>query len=542
MGRATAEVNSAPDIVSRRSADVLVVGAGPTGLLAANLLALYGVDVIVVERNEGPVNEPRAIILDDEFSRVLATLGVEHEMREHGFGPVGVHYLSRLGFAILKVDGFVTPNGFANRTTIWQPKLEEVLAGNLIREAPGRLLFGHELTAFSQTDSGITAEIKDASAHSHEVSARYLLAADGARSLVRERLNVDFDGFSAADQPHVVVDIAEDPDGYLPYTKFFCDPRRPCTSVPLPYGMRRFEFFLFPDEDPEAMLEPQNLARLFRPYRDFESVRVMRKAVYVFHSRLASSLQVGRVFLLGDAAHLMPPFGAQGMNSGARDANNLAWKIASVILGRSRAGVLQSYDVERRDHVSRIIRYSVQMGRLSNITSKFVALIRDLLFGLLNLVPPVHRYFRSMRHMPKPDVGAGLVVDYAGATPECPVGRPVPRLTIVDRHEGRLSLDDAMGSGFAMIAVDVTSVIERAIDRIREFDPTTRCIRMGLDDGGDYTPGDEEAHRWCQLHRGKILLVRPDRYIAICAPHAGIVASIDKFLAATCLPNSELDP
>ena len=80
--------------------------------------------------------------------------------------------------------------------------------------------------------------------------------------------------------------------------------------------MRRFEFFLFPDEDPEAMLEPQNLARLFRPYRDFEKVRVMRKAIYVFHSRLALSLQVGRTFLLGDAAHLMPPFGAQGMNSG----------------------------------------------------------------------------------------------------------------------------------------------------------------------------------------------------------------------------------
>ena len=143
--------------------------------------------------------------------------------------------------------------------------------------------------------------------------------------------------------------------------------------------------------------------------------------------------------------------------------------------------------------------------------------------------------------MPKPDVGAGLVVDYAGATTESPVGRPVPRLTIVAQDESRLSLDDAMGPDFALTAVDVKSEIDTVTDRIRELDPVTRCVRIGLHHGADYTPGDDEAHRWCQLHRGKIFLVRPDRYIAISVPHAGIVASIDKFLAATSLPKDEMD-
>ena len=390
-------------------------------------------------------------------------------------------------------------------------------------------MFKHELTAFSQSGTGVIAEVTDASGGVRVVAARFLLAADGARSLVRERLGVDFEGFSAQDQPHVVVDVADDPDGQLPHTKFFCDPRRPCTCVPLPYGMRRFEFFLFPDEDPQAMLEPENLARLFRPYRDFKTVQVVRKAVYVFHSRLVSKMQVGPVFLLGDAAHLMPPFGAQGMNSGARDANNLAWKIAAVLSGRGGSQMLASYEQERRDHVSRIIRYSVQMGRLSNITSKPVALCRDLLFALLNILPPVRRYFRSMRHMPKPDVGAGLVVRQPGDARDSQLGRPVPRLNLIRRDGGHTTLDDAMGAGFALVAVDVEGDIDIADTNARQLDPDIRCVQISLNTTAEYSPGDDAGQQWCQQHRGRIFLVRPDRYVAVSTEPAEIASAINAF-------------
>ena len=511
--------------------EVLVVGAGPSGLLAANLLALYGTDVVVVERNRGPVEEPRAIILDDEFSRVLATLGIEQELREHSFGPVGVHYLSPLGFAILTVAGFVTPNGFANRTTIWQPKLEEVLAKNLTAASASRLLFNHELTGFSESESGIAAEVKNASGATRTITARYLLAADGARSLVREQLGVRFEGFSAADQPHVVVDVADDPDGLLPYTKFFCDPRRPCTCVPLPYGMRRFEFFLFPDEDPQAMLEPKNLAGLFAPYRDFSTVQVVRKAVYVFHSRLVDSMQSGNVFLLGDAAHLMPPFGAQGMNSGARDANNLAWKISTVLSGGGERAMLQSYDRERRDHVGKIISYSVRMGRLSNITSRVLALLRDGLFAFLNVFPPVRNYFRSMRHMPKPDVSAGLVAGPRGSSSDRPTGRPVPNLALLREDGAHISLDGAMGTGFAVVSIDAGNGAENAISKIRKIDPDARYVCIGLDTATQHSPGDEAGRQWCCKHRGQILLVRPDRYIAVAASAVEVDKAMEEFLA-----------
>ncbi|ANO50525.1 FAD-dependent monooxygenase [Woeseia oceani] len=523
------EVNDNSAATLPASTEVLIVGAGPTGLLAANLLAAYGRDVVLVERNAGPVQEPRAIILDDEFSRVLATLGVEPELREHSFGPVGVHYLSPLGFAILKVAGFQTPNGFANRTTIWQPKLEEALAQNFGRRSPGRLLFRHELSSFSQSDDGVVAEVKGSSGVVHTISARYLLAADGASSLVRERLGLKFEGYSAADQPHVVVDVADDPDGSLPYTKFYCDPSRPCTCVPLPYGMRRFEFFLFPDEDPQAMLEPENLARLFRPYRDFSKVEVVRKAVYVFHSRLVDRMQVGRVFLLGDSAHLMPPFGAQGMNSGARDANNLAWKISAVLAGCGNERVLQSYDRERRDHVSRIIRYSVRMGRLSNITSRPLGLLRDGMFALLNFSPPVRRYFRSMRHMPKPDVSAGLV---AGPGVGGLTGRPIPRLELVLGDGSYTNLDDAMGTGFAVVNIDANGDMGGPVINARPYDPATRSIPIGPDSSAVYSPADEFGQHWCRENSGKVLLVRPDRYVAVAANEAKFDEALQEFRVA----------
>lgn len=513
------------------SAEVLIVGAGPTGLLAANLLALYGIDVVVVERNSGPVEEPRAIILDDEFSRVLATLGIEQALREHSFGPVGVHYLSPLGFAILKVAGFVTPNGFANRTTIWQPKLEEVLAENLTGELGARLFFAHQLTGFSETQSGVSAETKDSTGTAQTIRARFLLAADGARSLVREQLGVQFEGFSAEDQPHAVVDVADDPDGRLPYTRFYCDPRRPCTCVPLPYGMRRFEFFLFPDEDPQAMLEPENLARLFAPYRDFSAVQVVRKAVYVFHSRLVDRMQSGNVFLLGDAAHLMPPFGAQGMNSGARDANNLAWKVSTVLRGGAEPAMLQSYDRERRDHVGKIISYSVRMGRLSNITSRLLALLRDGLFALLNVLPPVRDYFRSMRHMPRPDVSAGLVAGPRGSAVDGLIGRPVPNLALIHEDGSHASLDDVMGAGFAVVGIDAHCRLEDTVRKIRMLDPHANEVRIGIDSGTQYAPGGETGREWCRKYRGKILLVRPDRYIALAASVAELEQAMDEFLA-----------
>src|SRR5262249_48662155 len=147
-------------------------------------------------------------------------------------------------------------------------------------------------------------------------------------------------------------------------------------------------------------------------------------------------LQKHRVFLLGDAAHVMPPFGSSGMNTGARDANNLCWKIAFVLNKLAVAEVLVIYDPERRPQLEAVAQYSVMVERLANIRSWPLAMIRDAFFATANLIPSVRRYFREMRYMPKSTINRGLIVTEPQRSSL--VGRVFPRLTIRD---GDMKLD-----------------------------------------------------------------------------------------------------
>src|SRR5215470_18415462 len=241
-------------------------------------------------------------------------------------------------------------------------------------------------------------------------------------------------------EPHLVVDFAEFPD-QSPFSRFFCDPRRPFNSILMPYGGRRIEFMLMDGDDREAVKSLASIERLVKrhtPYADVK-LKVVRSAVYGYSARVAERLQKHRVFLLGDAAHVMPPFGSSGMNTGARDANNLCWKIALVLNNLAGADILDSYDPERRPQIEAVVRYSVLVGRLANIRSWPLAMVRDAFFAAANLIPSVRRYFREMRYMPKSMINRGLIV--AEPQRSSLVGRVFPRLTLRDGN-GKPDFDE----------------------------------------------------------------------------------------------------
>jgi 3-(3-hydroxy-phenyl)propionate hydroxylase len=144
-------------------------------------------------------------------------------------------------------------------------------------------------------------------------------------------------------------------------------------------------------------------------YADAE-LKVVRSAVYGYSARVAERLQQHRAFLLGDAAHVMPPFGSSGMNTGARDANNLCRKIALVLNNLADVEILDSYNPERRPQIESVVRYSVLVGRLANIRCWPLALIRDAFFATINISPRVQRYFREMRYMPKSIIARELIL------------------------------------------------------------------------------------------------------------------------------------
>ena len=406
--------------------EMLVVGAGPTGLTAANLLAALGLSTLVLERRPATSPHPKAVVIDDEFMRALDRVGVAARLDGHVSAPFGIRFLSPFGHALVRVPGFTTPNGFGNRNAVSQPVLEKVLL-SAARDAGARFHYGATLVALSQDAEGVNVLVHTDSGR-HAIRASFVVACDGARSTVRESLGIGFVGFRI-NQPHLVVDLAEFPD-QSPYSRFFCNPRRPLNSVPAPYGGRRVEFMLLPGDDHATISDPESIRTLFERCTPYEGgdLKIIRAAVYTFSERVAASFQNQRVFLAGDAAHTMPPFGAQGMNSGARDVANLCWKLHAVLRGGAGLGALRTYELERRPHVKAIVRYSVTIGRLANLQAWPLALVRDASFTLLNLVPPIRRWFGEMRYMPKPRFREGLVFPDDGD--EALVGRLSPRLEL----------------------------------------------------------------------------------------------------------------
>ena len=501
------------------SVDVVVVGAGPVGLTAANLLGSYGVDCLLIEQNRALSSTPKAIAVDDEYMRVLDRLDLVSTLKPHLSRPFGVHFMSPLGFALVKVPGFITPNGFGNRNAVLQPVFEKFLLDGSRRYPGVRIRFGAAVTSIVQGPDQLRLGLNTTDGPC-TVTARYVLACDGARSFIRTTLNIPFPG-SRIDEPHLVIDLADFPD-QVDYSRFFCNPVRPVNSVPAPYGGRRLEFMLSPRDDHDRILTDEGIRELVdrhTPYRGV-ALNIVRRAIYGFSERIAGQLQSGRVFLLGDAAHVMPPFGGQGMNTGARDAANLCWKVAAVLRGDMSPPALGSYDTERRDHIRATVRYSVRVGRLANIRSRGLAGLRDAGFALANLLPSVRRYFREMRHLPRPFLTAGLLAT-SPAGDDGLTGRILPRLLLRRAGLGELSLDEAAGPWFALIGMDVAPDVLAAAAAHplwRRLQPA--LVPIAADASGDQAGGatlaaaDDRGRDLLVRHRGTILVLRPDRYVA----------------------------
>jgi 3-(3-hydroxy-phenyl)propionate hydroxylase len=517
-----------PTSVPPEETDVVIIGAGPVGLVAANLLGLYGVNTALIERNRLSSDQPKAVIMDDEFLRLIHRLGTLEALRPHLTSvPFGIHFYSPLGFELVKAGGFITPNGFPNRNSVSQPMLEKILLQNLQRFDSVTVCYRHTAKALLQTDSNIQVAAENEQRQERCISARVLLGCDGVHSFVRESLNIAFEGVRL-NEPHLVVDFAEFPD-QSPFSRFFCDPRRPFNSILMPYGGRRIEFMLMDGDDREHIKSFASIQRLVKrhtPYADVK-LKVVRSAVYGYSARVAERLQKRRAFLLGDAAHVMPPFGSSGMNTGARDANNLCWKIALLLNNLADASILESYDPERRPHIDAVVRYSVLVGRLANIRSWPLAIARDAFFATANLIPGVKQYFREMRYMPKSVITRGLIVSHENRSSL--VGRVFPRLAL---RNGDLTpdFDELCGKGFALIGIDVDHGTLTKVAHLSlwtKIKPAFVEIRFdGSARQGGFIVEDERQTKLLVPHTGEIAIVRPDRYTAA-------IATADEMLRRT---------
>lgn len=431
---------------------VVVVGGGPTGLTLSNLFGRMGVRVLLVERNERTVDEPRAVSIDDESMRTMQAAGIATDVEAitaRGYGSI---YRGPDGSAFATVMPDAREYGFDKRNAFQQPELETLLREALERFPDVDVRFGTELTGFDQDAGGVRVRFRRADGTEHEVSTAYLVGCDGARSFVRKTLGIRLEG-GTFEEPWLIVDLAETAN-MCRHTEVFCNAERSCITLPGPGGIRRYEFLLHKNEDRETAEQEAFARSLLRRFGPDGHSPLRRVRVYTFHARLADRWRKGRVFLAGDAAHLTPPFAGQGMNSGLRDAHNLAWKLDEALRRRVGDAFLDSYEVERKPHARAMIDFALRLGDVMMPRTRLQGWMVRAVFHTLGVFPPARDYVAHMKYKPKPQFRDGLVwLDRSGPG-AIASGRLLPQSLVEAPDRSRALLDDVLPDKPVLLVFD----------------------------------------------------------------------------------------
>jgi 3-(3-hydroxy-phenyl)propionate hydroxylase len=446
--------------------DVAIVGCGPVGALLANLLGQAGLSVDIYDREREVYALPRAVHFDGEVMRIFQAAGLADRIAAATRpSPYGARYEDASGRTLLVrrgTDG-PGPQGWSGSWYFHQPILEAILREGLARFPNVRVHLGHEVGSIDDLD------------------ARYVVGCDGARSLVRRAIGgrqIDL----GLHQPWLVVDLLADPESprtrALPlHSLQFCDPARPMTLVNVNGRRRRWEIMLMPGDDPERLTDPDIFWPMIARWLGPDDAQIERSAVYTFHSVVQEGWRRGRLLLAGDSCHQTPPFLGQGMCAGMRDAANLAWKLAAVLQDGAPDGLLDTYESERRPHVTEFIELAVRLGAVIQATDPAIVAERNRRFAAGT----------EIFDFPQAQLGPGC---RAEAPP--PVGTIFPQPRLAD---GRL-MDDAIGQRFAVVG-ETTLLASLRPDAI-------------------LLPG--VGQDWLAQHGLRAALLRPDRYIFAVAP------------------------
>ncbi|MHA3054543.1 bifunctional 3-(3-hydroxy-phenyl)propionate/3-hydroxycinnamic acid hydroxylase [Acinetobacter sp. ANC 4633] len=509
------------------NAQVAILGAGPVGLTIANYLSKQGISVVVVEKLDSLIDYPRAIGIDDEALRTIQSLGLINKVLPHTTPNHAMRFLTPKGHCFADIQPMTREFGWPRRNAFIQPQVDNVLLESLQQYKTATVLFSRDLTQFSQDANGVTLNIETADQKSEVVHAQYLVACDGGNSIVRRTLNIGFDGKTAPNQ-WIVVDIENDPLA-TPHIYLCCDPVRPYVSAALPHGIRRFEFMVMPGETQEELSKPENINKLLsKVLPNTNNIEVIRQRVYTHNARIADKFRVDRILLAGDAAHIMPVWQGQGYNSGMRDAFNLAWKLALVVQGKSGAALLDSYQVERKDHAKAMIDLSVMAGHVLAPPKVWQGFVRDSIAYALNYIKPIKQYLLEMRFKPMPQYKDGALV--TDGNKKSPIGKMFIQPQVKLESGETALLDDVIDNDFAIIAWGVDpkwGINDATMKKWKslgvkfiqvlpavQIDNPQRKKLDGVITIGDL---DVDIRSWFGKTSQSIVILRPDRFVAALA-------------------------
>lgn len=369
---------------------VIIIGAGPTGITAATLLGQYGIPTLVLDRHESVYPLPRAVHADDEIYRILARLGIGDEFAAHRRPALGLRLLDKdfRVLAELKRSPESSANGYPQMNMFDQPELEAIMRANL-KHYPHVVLRGDvEVTSVTQNKPGrVRVSFLDrVRGGEQSVEARYVLGCDGANSTVRASISSHMYGLPFQ-QDWLVIDVDTDSElNQWEGCHQLCSLERAGTYMRVGQTRYRWEFRLLEGETAADYQTIEHIAPLIKPWLGdipAEELRLVRVTAYTFHAQVANRWRDRNVFVLGDAAHLTPPFVGQGMAAGLRDALNLTWKVAGVLANSLPETVLDTYEQERKAHAAAMILMAVSVGAAMTGGGTVGDLVRQVVFRRL---------------------------------------------------------------------------------------------------------------------------------------------------------------
>ena len=507
---------------------VLISGAGPTGLLLANLLGQAGIETLIIDKNKTESTHPKAILLDDESFRSLQNIGVAETVKQNCVMGYGARYYNEHQECFATIKSWQGEYAYPRRNSFLQPELEKILVEKISDWPSVTFMRECELTSFEQGSSQVLSSLKTQEG-ALDVKSQFLLACDGGRSFVRESLGIALKGFDA-ECDWLVIDTENDPDQDR-FTKFICNYKRPAVSIPAPKGGRRYEFMVMKGDDSSQILKLKKIRELIKPFRkNLDQKDLTRSALYRFHARIAERFMEKNIFLLGDACHMTPPFAGQGMNAGLRDAQNLAWKIARVVKGHSSQKLLNSYSQERFKKVSDMIQFAVSLGDIVMPKTELDSKVMSTLWKLTNLIPEAREYVQKMKFKPKPHCTEGAFIFANKRNDEdCHAGKMIPQPQVTLENQKQVLLDELLGNGFSLVALglDAQEALEKISHQAFRQQEFKKVILLDKKENKEnISPGDLELayldediskdKAYKILHpEGRIYLVRPDRYILL---------------------------
>lgn len=501
---------SASEIKVDLDCDVAIVGYGPVGQTLAALLGQAGHRVIAVDRYPTAYLLPRAIRFDHELMRIFQGIGAIPDF-EHDIAPAD-HYLwfGAEGQLILDIDNRApAPSGWSRDYVFYQPTLEDALDLAARAVPTVSVQRGWEVVGLDQTEEFAELQLREHGEKgpidggaTRTLRARFVIGADGANSFVRNTLGIEREDLGFCEQwfvvdvrPHDIADFA-----HLPVAAQYCDPARPHVAVLTGPRHRRWEFMLLPGDDvTEFRSSPTKAWELLAPYITPDQGTLIRQAVYEFRSRLTNTLRSGRFFLAGDAAKQMPPFMAEGMCSGVRDAANLAWRLDLALRGLIGEQALDSYTSERQGQNRATVTVSLQMGQVSCTVDPQAAAARDAAFLAGDVPPPVA----------VPPLGAGILHN--------PGTDPIAgRLSVQGRIElaaGSGLVDDLVGHGFRLVLAQGDATEALGADRMAFLDLIgTTIVTLDPSMPGAAKDLDGALTSWLADNGLVAALSRPDFY------------------------------